>query len=63
MTHKKHYVIPRMTAVLTANTLLQSGSPASAPAVTLGTGSVNADVVEVKDNTQNYDVWDDDWNQ
>ena len=54
-----------MTAVYTAQTLLQSASPASSPNVGVNRNAqaIDAGSVDVKDNTQNYDVWDDDWNK
>ena len=62
---KKTYIIPEMTAVYTAQTLLQSASPASSPNVGVNRNAqaIDAGSVEVKDNSQNYDVWDDDWNK
>ena len=56
---KKIYIIPKMEAVYTAQTLLQTVSD---PDVGIGDGSVDAGDVEVKGN-KNYDVWDDDWSR
>ena len=57
---KKTYIIPEMTAVYTAQTLLQAAS--QKPKATINrSGSVKAADVEVKGNSQDYDVWDDDW--
>ena len=58
---KKTYIIPEMTAVYTAQTLLQA---ASDPKVRINSNkAVDADAVEVKGNNQDYDVWDDDWSK
>ena len=56
---KKTYIIPEMTAVYTAQTLLDATSQ---PKATINrSGNVNAANVEVKGKSQDYDVWDDDW--
>ena len=60
---KKTYIIPEMTAVYTAQTLLDATST-SQPKVGISRKSedaVNAANVEVKGKSQDYDVWDDDW--
>jgi hypothetical protein len=50
-----------MTAVQVAQCLPIAGSD---PQVTVNTqGSVEAGSIEVKGNTQDYDVWDDDWSK
>jgi len=58
---KKTYIIPEMTAVYTAQTLLQAGSPD----VTVNPNgtSVNANDLDVKGNSNSYDVWSDDWSK
>ena len=51
-----------MTAVYTAQTLLNAASPL----VSVNTdesASVNAENVDVKGGTQSYDVWADDWSK
>ncbi len=60
---KKTYIIPEMTAVYTAQTLLDATSTStSQPKATINRiGSVDAASVEVKGKSQDYDVWDDDW--
>ena len=58
---KKTYIIPEMTAVYTAQTLLD---PTSQPKVGISRkteDAVEAASVEVKGKSQDYDVWDDDW--
>ena len=57
---KKTYINPEMTAVYTAQTLLN----ATSPSVTINSsGSVDAASVETKGSTQSYDVWADDWSK
>ena len=60
---KKTYIIPEMTAVYTAQTLLDPTSTStSQPKATINhSGYVEAASVEVKGKSQDYDVWDDDW--
>lgn len=56
---KKTYIIPEMTAVYTAQTLLDATSQ---PKVGIKSeDAVEAASVEVKGKSQDYDVWDDDW--
>ena len=58
---KKTYIIPEMTAVYTAQTLLDASSTSQPKATINRSGSVEAASVEVKGKSQDYDVWDDDW--
>ena len=60
---KRKYVIPEMTAVYTAQTLLQSGS-SKKPQVGINSAkSVDAGNVEAKGQGDAYDVWDEDWSR
>ena len=59
---KKTYINPEMTAVYTAQTLLN----ATSPQVSISTdesASIDAANVDVKGGTQSYDVWADDWSK
>ena len=58
---KKIYTTPAVciTAVDTTTHLLSN----SEPQVTLGSGSVNAADVEVKDSIPSYNVWNDNWSE
>ena len=58
---KKTYIIPEMTAVYTAQTLLDATSTSQPKATINRSGNVDAASVEVKGKSQDYDVWDDDW--
>ena len=50
-----------MTAVYTAQTLLDATSTSQPKATINRSGNVDAASVEVKGKSQDYDVWDDDW--
>jgi len=58
---KKTYIIPEMTAVYTAQTLLDATSQPKVGISRESEDAVKAADVEVKGNSQDYDVWDDDW--
>ncbi len=60
---KKTYIIPEMTAVYTAQTLLQTVSQPRVGISRNAQDAVDAGSVEVKGNSQDYDVWDDDWSR
>ena len=52
-----------MTAVYTAQTLLDTTSTSQPKATINRSGNVDAASVEVKGKSQDYDVWEDDWNK
>lgn len=57
---KKTYIIPEVDI----HAICVEGLIAASPNATINTeGSVDANLIEVKGNTQNYDVWDDDWSK
>lgn len=60
---KRKYVIPEMTAVYTAQTLLQSGSSKKPQVGINSANSVAAGSVEAKGQGDAYDVWDEDWSR
>lgn len=58
---KKTYIIPQVEIhVITVEGLIASSTPG---AKINRNGSVDANSVDVKGNTQDYDVWDDDWSR
>lgn len=60
---KKTYIIPEMTAVYTAQTLLDATSQPKVGISRKSEDAVDAASVEVKGKSQDYDVWEDDWNK
>ena len=58
---KKTYIIPEMTADYTAQTLLDATSQPKVGISRKSEDVVDAASVEVKGKSQDYDVWDDDW--
>ena len=57
---KKKYIAPNLQVTRLEQT--RAILTVSNPNVTLGSGSVNANEVEVKGySTPSYNVWDDDW--
>ena len=60
---KKTYIIPAVEIHAITVEGLIANSPAQPNAGVDSGQSVNANSVEVKGNSQNYDVWDDDWSK
>ena len=60
---KKQYQIPTLTAVFTAQSLLQSASQQKPSVSVDATKSISAESVESKGRDDSFDVWDDDWNK
>ena len=60
---KKTYIIPQVEIhAVSVEGLIAASTPQPSAKINRD-GSVEAGSVDVKGNSQNYDVWDDDWNK
>lgn len=58
---KKTYIIPQVEIHAISVETLIAQSPTPQVTINKNATAIDAGSVEVKDNTQGYDVWDDDW--